>query len=228
MSGIHDGHRDRMRRRYLTEGADGFADHEILEMLLYGTIPRGDTNEVAHTLLREFGSISNLIESDPHEITKTTGIGEKSAVFLSLLHELARRYEKERLSDRPALTSIDRCAQYCVALLALCTTERFYVICLDSRRQVIHTAKIAEGTVGHADIPVRLVAEKALRYNATSIVLCHNHPRGVARPSSDDIDLTTALKKILKPLDVEVVDHIIVRDRQYYSFFANGLLKNEE
>ena len=228
MGSIHDGHRDRMRERFLKEGPDGFADHEILEMLLYGMIPRGDTNEVAHLLLREFGSISNLIESDPHEITKTAGVGEKSAIFLSLLHELARRYEKERLEEKSTLTSIGLCAEYCIGLLAFCAVERFYVVCLDSRRRVIHTAKITEGSVNQTSVPVRLVAEKALRYNAASVVFCHNHPRGSVRPSGDDISLTVRLKEVLAPLGVEVIDHIIVGDRQYYSFFGNDMLKNKE
>ena len=224
---VHDGHRERMRERFLKEGPDGFMDHEILEMLLYGTIPRGNTNEVAHQLLREFGSISNLIEADPHEITKTAGVGEKSAIFLSLLHELARRYEREKLEQKPALTSLSRCADYCMALLQFCVTERFYVICLDSRRRVLHTAKIAEGTVGQAYVSPRTVVEKALRYNATGVVFCHNHPRGSVRPSRDDIDLTIQLKSMLEPLGVDVVDHIIVGDNQYYSFFENDLLREK-
>ena len=226
--GIHDGHRNRMRERFLQEGADGFSDHEILEMLLYGTIPRGNTNETAHQLLREFGSISNLIEADPHEISKTAGVGEKSAIFLSLLHELTRRYEKEKMERKPALTSIERCGEYCSSLLAFCATERFYLVCLDHRRQVIHTSKISEGTIGETSVPIRAVAEKALRYSAASIVLCHNHPRGSVRPSQEDISLTVRLKEALKPIGVELVDHIIVGDRQYFSFFANNLLKNKE
>ena len=145
MSNIHEGHRERMRSRFLQEGADGMATHEILEMLLYGTIPRGDTNEIAHHLLDEFGSISNLIEADPHEIAKTAGVGIKSAVFLSLLHELVLRYEREKLDQKPALTSISRSVEYCRALLAFRPTERFYVICLDSRRKILHTSKISEG-----------------------------------------------------------------------------------
>ena len=126
MSSIHEGHRDRMRNRYLQEGADGMASHEILEILLYGTIPRGDTNEIAHHLLDEFGSISNLIEADPHEIAKTAGVGIKSAVFLSLLHELVLRYEREKLEQKPALTSIPRSVDYCKALLAFRPRECFF------------------------------------------------------------------------------------------------------
>ena len=227
MRNIHEGHRERMRSRLLQEGADGMATHEILEMLLYGTIPRGDTNEIAHHLLDEFGSISNLIEADPHEIAKTAGVGMKSAVFLSLLHELVLRYEREKVEQKPALTSISRSVEYCRALLAFRPAERFYVICLDSRRKILHTSKISEGTVNDAAVSPRMVVEKALRYQATSVLLCHNHPKGSVKPSFDDINLTARLKRMLEPLGVEVVDHIIIGENEYFSFFENDLLKGD-
>lgn len=227
MSNIHEGHRDRMRRRFLDEGADGMETHEILEMLLYGTIPRGDTNEIAHHLLDEFGSVSNLLEADPYEITKTAGVGIKSAVFLSLLHELVLRYEREKLEQKPALTSIPRSVDYCRALLAYRPTERFYMICLDSRRRILHTSKISEGTVNDASVSPRVVVEKALRYKATSVLLCHNHPNGSVKPSFDDINLTAQLKSMLEPLGVEVVDHIIIGENEYFSFYENDLLKGD-
>ena len=226
MSSIHEGHRDRMRNRYLQEGADGMASHEILEILLYGTIPRGDTNEIAHHLLDEFGSISNLIEADPHEIAKTAGVGIKSAVFLSLLHELVLRYEREKLEQKPALTSIPRSVDYCKALLAFRPRECFYAICLDSRRKIIRTSKISEGTVNDAAVSPRLVVEKALRYKATGILLCHNHPSGNVKPSYEDIILTNQLKSMLEPLGVQVVDHIIIGENQYFSFFENDMLRS--
>ena len=225
MNKVHEGHRDRMRARFLQEGADGLAVHELLEMLLYGTIPRGDTNEIAHHLLDEFGSISNLIEADPYEISKTAGVGMKSAVFLSLLHELVRRYEREKIDQKPALTSIPRSAQYCKMLLAFRPTERFYAICLDSRRQILHTAKISEGTINDTHISPRLIAEKALRYKATGVLLCHNHPNGSVKPSTDDIFLTGQLISMLQPLGVDVIDHIIIGENQYFSFFENDMLK---
>lgn len=223
---VHDGHRDRMRLRYLQNGPDGFATYELLEMLLYGTIPRGDTNEIAHRLLEEFGSISNLIEADPHEISKTAGVGEKSAVFISMLHELVRRYEREKLDQKTALTSIGRSVNYCMGLLRFRTEERFYAICLDSRRKVLHTSKIAEGTVLGANISPRLVVEKALRYKATGMLLCHNHPGGNVNPSREDIDLTVQMKAMLEPLGVQVIDHIIIGENQYFSFFENNMMKD--
>ena len=227
MSKVHEGHRERMRDRFLQGGADGLATHELLEMLLYGTIPRGDTNEIAHHLLDEFGSISNLIEADPYEISKTAGVGMKSAVFLSLLNELVRRYEREKTKQKPALISISRSVEYCRMLLAFRPVERFYVVCLDSRRKILHTAKIAEGTINDTHISPRLIAEKALRYKATGVLLCHNHPNGSVKPSSADIFLTGRLIGMLKPLGVEVADHIIIGENQYFSFFENDLLKSD-
>jgi len=226
MSNIHEGHRDRMRLRFLQEGADGMATHEILEMLLYGTIPRGDTNEIAHHLLDDFGSITNLLEADPYEIAKTAGVGVKSAVFISLLHELIRRYEREKTDQKPSLTSLPRSVDYCKALLAYRPTECFYAVCLDSRRKIIHTSKISEGTINDAAVSPRMVVEKALRYKATGILLCHNHPGGNVTPSYADINMTNQLRKMLGPLGVEVIDHIIIGENQYFSFFENHMLKS--
>ena len=229
MENIHGGHRDRMRSRYLQEGPDGFADHELLEMLLYGCIPRGDTNPVAHLLLKEFGSLSNLLESDAHEIAKTEGVGLKSAIFLTQLHEVIRRYEREKLGSKPELTSITRCVEYCRQLLSHYSTERFYIICMDSRRRVIHVAKLAEGTVGSVFVSNRQAVEVALRYKSAGVIFCHNHPGGRVTPSNADLTLTVTLKKILDSLGVRVLDHIIIGENgSHFSFFANGLLKNEE
>ncbi len=229
MSGnAHNGHRDRMRERFLQEGPDGLADHELLEMLLYGVIPRGNTNPMAHGLLEEFGSFSNLLEADPAEIAKASGVGMKTAVFLSLLHELARRYQREKLKQKDAITSSMRAAAYCCALMAHCVTERFYVICLDSRRRVIHTAKVAEGTVVETIVYPRTVMEVVLRHRAAGVVFCHNHPGGNVHPSFDDISLTMKLRKMLDMVGIPVVDHIIVGENKYFSFSENDMLKAEE
>ncbi len=226
---VHSGHRERMRNRYLTEGPDGFADHELLEMILYGFVPRGDTNPLAHRLLNEFGSLSNLLESDAHEIAKVQGVGLSGAVFLSQIHELLRRYEREKISQKPELTSIGRCVDYCRKLLHRCPTERFYMICLDSRRRVIYVAKLANGTVENAHVPIRLVAETALRYKSTGVVFCHNHPNGRVLPSGADVSTTASFRKTLEAIGVMVLDHIIIGDDgKYFSFFGNGLLGNLE
>lgn len=226
---IHKGHRERLRDRFLQEGPDGFADHEILEMLLYGIIPRGDTNPTAHMLLQEFGSLSNLLEADPGEIMNTAGVGKGTAVFLSLVHEMLRRFQREKLEQKATLSSSIRATEYCRGLLAHCTTERFYVICLDSRRRVIHTTKVADGSVVEALVQPRIVMEAALRYRAAGVLLCHNHPGGNARPSFADLDLTANLKELLGLVGIQMVDHIIVAENdQYYSFSEHDMMKDKK
>ncbi len=223
----HAGHRDRMRKRFLQEGPDGFADHELLEMLLYGVIPRGNTNEIAHDLLETFGSFTNIISADPYEIAKISGVGLNTGAYLSLLHEIFRRFEKERLDEKPALVSSTAAIKYCLSLASNCLRERFYLVCLDSRRNVLHTAMISEGSLLGSNVLPRDVVQAAMRYRATGVIFCHNHPGGRAYPSNDDIGLTLELKKLLKALEIEVIDHVIVAERNYFSFAENGLMKRE-
>lgn len=221
----HGKHRDRMRERVLKEGADGLEKHELLEMLLYGTIPQKDTNELAHHLLEEFGTLTNLIEADPKEIQKTAGIGMNSSIFLSLLHELVRRYDEEKTEQKTTLSSSRLMVAYCRTLLNRCVTERFYAICLDAKNRVIHTAKIVEGTVLESAVYPRMVVETVLRYQSVSVVVCHNHPSGRARPSHADVLLTVELKKVFEVLGIRFLDHIIIGEDGYYSFFEEKRLQ---
>ncbi len=224
---VHNGHRERMRNRYITDGPDSFADHELLEMILYGLIPREDTNPLAHRLLEKYGTIANLLESDAAEIAKVPGMGSAGAVFLSQIHEMVRRYERGKISKKPQLTTVGLCADYCRKLLHRCPTEKFYMICLDSCRRVIYVAKLANGTVENTNVPLRLVAETALRYKSTGVVFCHNHPNGHVLPSGPDVSTTASFKKTLDAIGVTVVDHIIIGDNgKYFSFFGNGLIKS--
>ena len=224
-SNPHAGHRERMRKRYLQEGPDGFADHELLEMLLFGIIPRGDVNEIAHNLLHTFGSFYNMITADPYEIAKLKDVGLNTGIFLSQLHELMRRCEREKRESKPVLSSPAASVNYCLSLLSNCLKERFYVVCMYARRNVLHHAMVSEGTLLGSTVLPRDVVEVAIRYRATSVLFCHNHPGGRAYPSGDDITLTLELKKLLSALEVQVIDHIIVAEQAYFSFAQNGLMK---
>lgn len=226
-SNPHAGHRERMRQRFLREGADGFADHELLEMLLYGMIPRGDVNEAAHELLATFGSLQNLLAADPYEIAKLRGIGLNTGVFFSLIHELIRRYESEKIEKRKALLSLPAVAEFCVALASNCLKERFYLICLDARRNVLHSALISEGSLMGSAVLPRDVVEAAMRHRAASVIFCHNHPIGGAYPSNDDIRLTLELKRLLHALEIQVVDHVIVAEHSHFSFAENGMMRQD-
>ncbi len=221
---MHEGHRNRLKLRFLEEGLDGFEDHQILELLLFYAIPRRDTNEIAHTLLKKYGSFSGVLEADPKDLATTPGVGENSAILLSLIPSLARIYLKDRWGARPTLNSTATAGEYILALYAGRTYEVFYLLCLDAQYHVIYPALVHEGTIDQAPVYPRLVVETALRHKAHSVILAHNHPGGSPTPSPQDIEVTKRIRAALEPLSISVIDHIIAAGEQYVSCAERGLL----
>lgn len=225
MNNLHAGHRERLRKRFLEEGLDGFEDHQVLELLLFCVIPRGDTNPVAHLLMRRFGSLSAVLEADPKDIAGVEGIGDKAAAFLSMIPQITRKYFHDRVvRNRPQLNTSEDVSEYLIPLMAGRPEEVFYVLCLDTQCRVIYPALISEGTVKEAAVYPRHVVEEALRHRAASVILAHNHPAGTAKPSQQDHHLTLLLIQALGPLDIKVLDHIIVAGDQAFSFTREGIL----
>lgn len=222
---LHTGHRERLRKRFLEEGLDNFEDHQVLELLLFQVIPRGDTNPIAHRLINRYGSLSAVLEADPKDIALVEGVGERTAVFLSMIPQVTRRYFHDRVvRDRPKLTSSEAVAEYLIPLMAGRTEEVFYVLCLDTQCRVVYPALISEGTLKEAAVYPRHVVEESIRHHAASVVLAHNHPAGSSKPSQQDHRLTKLLVQALGPLDIKVLDHIIVAGNQVFSFAREGVL----
>ncbi|MBF0621857.1 MAG: DNA repair protein RadC [Magnetococcales bacterium] len=222
---VHQGHRDRLRQRFLQEGLEHFNDHQVLELVLFSAQPRKDTNQLAHLLLKRFGSLSNVLEADPADLTTVTGIGRQTAVFLGLIPALTRRFLFDRaLRAKQSLDTVPARLDYITPLMSGRSKEVFYVICLDSRMRLIFPALISEGTARQAVVQPRDVVEAALRHQAVNVILAHNHPSGNPDPSPADISLTRILQRILIPIDIGVTDHLIVAGEQSYSMAANGLL----
>lgn len=226
-SDIHIGHRERMRQRFLQEGGEGFHDHELLEMLLYYAVPRGDTNPLAHKMIQEFGSLPTLVEAEPIDISRLCGVGINTAILVSLQKELSKRCMQARWRDRPVLNSLSRAVEYCNALMAYKNREFFYVVCLDNKRRLINAVQIAEGTVNTAAIHPRTVIEAALKLQASAVIFTHNHPGGTCKPTFEDIETTTKLGRLLNAIEVQMIDHIIVADGTTFSFLENKLLNKE-
>ncbi len=224
---IHSGHRERMRQRFLQEGGEGFHDHELLELLLYYAVPRGDTNPLAHKLIKEFGSLPTLVEAEPADISNLCSVGQNTAILISLQKELSRRCMQARWRDRPMINSLSRAVDYCKALMAYKNREYFYVICLDNKRRLINTVQIAEGTVNSAAIHPRIVIQAALKLQASAVIFTHNHPGGSSKPTFEDIETTTKLWRLLHAIEVQLIDHIIVADGTTFSFLDNKLLNKE-
>jgi DNA repair protein RadC len=221
----HAGHRKRLRERYRLEGLDGFAPHEVLELLLCYGRARGDVNPLAHALLSAFGSLKGVLEATPQQLMTVPGVGEEVATFISLCVPLFRRYSLCLSEERTAITSTEEARQYCSGLLAGQRQERFYAICLGANRSVLGRRLIAEGTESRVDAHPRLVVETALNLNAHGVIICHNHPDGLAEPSPEDVAATHHLYRVLAALDMTLLDHVIVAGPDACSLAERGQLK---
>ncbi|MFQ5507781.1 MAG: DNA repair protein RadC [Leptospirillia bacterium] len=222
---LHHGHRDRMRERAERTGLDGFADHEVLELLLFQVLPRVNTNPIAHRLLKRFGSLSAVLEADPADLAGIDGMGAKGGAFLALLPHLSRRYLKDRTErDDPLLNHPDTVANYVVPLMAGRKEEAVFLLCLDARCRVRFPALLATGTVAEAHVHPRHAVEAALRHQAASAILVHNHPSGDPTPSTADQHLTEHLFKALDTVEVPLLDHVIVGSDAVFSFQKEGLM----
>ena len=219
---MHDGHRQRLRNRFLTEGLDNFNDINVLEMLLFYTVPRKDTNEIAHRLLDAFGSFSGVFDAKVEDLEKVEGVGSSSATFLSLLGSFSRYYQKSLTESINIVKTIDECASILRPLFSGRRDERVYLLCLDAKCKVICTKFLSEGSVNTTAISMRKIVETALSVNASSVVLAHNHPSGLALPSENDVYTTSNIAKTLKSVDITLVDHLIFGDEEYISMNQSG------
>lgn len=217
-------HRLRVRERFINEGLDSFADRQILELLLFYSIPLKDTGELAQKLLKKYGSLSAVLEADLADLASTPGIGMTSSVLLTMIPSLCRRYGKDKWGDKPVLGSVSAAGSYSVSLFAGHTYEVFYVICLDARNRVNYADPVHKGTINEAPIYPRLIVETALRHRANSVILAHNHPGGSLSPSAADVDVTNKISNALSCISIKVVDHIIVAGSDYLSFAERGMI----
>ena len=220
---MHKGHRQRMRERFRKEGGlQSFSDIQILELLLFYGRARGDTNPVAHDLLETFGSLKGVLEADVSQLMKVKGVGEESATLIGMVRPLVQVWKKCQMTDRSTLQKCTDALLYCQSLLSGMRVEKFYVICLDAGCRVLGEKRVSEGSLTEVAAYPRLVVQAALDYNAHSVILCHNHPGGTSRPSSEDIRSTALLKKLLQEMGITLADHIIVAGDSAYSMAQNG------
>lgn len=220
----HEGHRKRLRERFRTEGLDNFSDIQVLELILQFSIPRRDTNLLAHALLEHFGSLHQVLDAPEHELTRFDGIGENSAVLLRLITEVGRFYMTSRQEKVRVLASLESCAQYLMSFFFGRSVEMVYLLCLDAKCKVLACRKITEGNVNSASISVRRIVSEALAANASSVVLAHNHPGGFALPSAEDIQTTGRVAEALAAVDIALADHVIIADDDYVSLAQSGYL----
>ena len=224
---IHDGHRQRMKERFLAEGLDNFSDIQVLELLLFYAVPRQDTNPIAHALLERFGTLAQVLETPVAELEKVKGVGHNAAVLLNLSTELGRRYQVSRMMQTRILASIEECGKYLVPRFFGRRNETVFILCLDAKCKVLGCVEVGEGSVNSAGVPVRRIVETALAYNATTVILAHNHPSGLALPSGEDVQTTHRVAAALNAVEISLADHIVVADDDFVSIVQSGYYRPE-
>lgn len=210
-----------MKQRFLTDGIDHFDAHNVLELLLFYSIPQRDTNEIAHALMERFGSLAAVFDAPFDELVSVPGIKEHSATLIKLIPALSRRYavEKNRTSD--ALSSIDKIGRYLVDRYVGINIETVFLLLLDNKFGLIECVKVHEGSVNSSAITLRRLVETALFKHASMAVLAHNHPGGVALPSSDDLFTTREVKRAFDLMEIKLLAHIIVAGDSYLDILKN-------
>lgn len=219
----HGGHRQRQRERFRATGLEGFAPHEVLELILGYAIPRQDVNPLAHRLLEHFGSLHNVMDASVEELMRVEGIGEYTAVLLSLFAQVERKTAASRIGPKHVLRTKKDAEAFCIQLLKGCKVEHFYAIYLNGQMEVTAQVLIAKGSISNVPSYPRIVADHALRNNAHAVIICHNHPGGSLVPSTADLGSTMRMKAVLEELEVRLIDHLVVAGDQAASVMENGL-----
>ena len=218
------GHRERLRRRFQKTGAEGMQEYELLELLLTYAVPRKDVKPVAKNLIKKFGDLASVLDADLKELENAPGVGSISAILIKLVKELFCVYLERKMSHKDLLSSPKAVIDFARAKLAGYPHEVFMVIYLNAKNEVIEHKIIHEGTINRAIIYPRRVIEEALKCHATSLILVHNHPSGHPEPSEDDKNVMQIIKKVATPMDIDIVDHIIVAKNGYFSFAEQQLI----
>ena len=219
-----DGHRERLRARFLKGDADAMPDYELLELTLFAALPRRDTKPLAKALLARFGSFAEVIAAPRAQLMEVKGVGEAVANHLKIVEAAAQRLTKTKVMGRAALSSWSALLDYCTAAMARRQTEEFRVLFLDRKNILVADEVLNRGTVDHAPVYPREIVKRALELNASALILVHNHPSGDPAPSKADIAMTREVASAAKALGITIHDHLVIGRSGHASFKSLGLL----
>lgn len=212
------GHRERLRTRFLESGPDAFADYELLELVLFRTIPMKDVKPLAKALIATFGSFAETLAAPIERLVEIKGVKDATATDFKIVEASARRFAKGAIGKRTVLSSWSSVLDYCRTAMAFDDRERFRILFLDKKNALIADEVQQTGTVDHTPVYPREVVRRALELRATALILVHNHPSGDPTPSRADIEMTRTIVDVAKPLGVAVHDHVIVGRDGHASF----------
>jgi len=220
----HKGHRERLRRKFMSAGAGALHDYELVELLLTYAIPLKDVKPIAKELLARHGDLAGLMDAPPEELEKTEGVGRNSAILISLIKNICAEYLAIKMRGKDSLSSPSSVIDFARMKLAGLREESFMVVYLDAKNHVNDHEVINSGTVDQTVVYPRNIIKKALAKDASGIIIIHNHPSGVCEPSQSDIRITKLIKEAAKTVNIRVVDHLVVGKSGYFSFVEGGLL----
>lgn len=218
------GHRKRLRARFLKAGAQALHDYELIELLLFGAIPRGDVKPLAKRLIETYGSFADVVSADPRTLMREDGLGDVAVCALKTAQASAEKLLQHQILDRPVLSNWQTLLDYCRASMAYHGVEQFRLLYLNRKNVLIADELQQRGTIDHTPVYPREVIKRALELEASALIMVHNHPSGDTTPSRADIEMTKSLRDIARPLSLSVHDHVIVGRKGYYSFKSHGLL----
>lgn len=218
-----EGHRKRLRGRFRKEGLDSFDEANVLELLLFYAKPRMDTKTLARELLNRFGSLSRVLEATAAELETVEGVGESTSTLLTLVTQLARYYTVNHSDNPKILNSTEKYGNFLVGNFHGRRDESVFLLCLDAKCKMLACQLVGEGSVSSANVSIRKIVEFALAANATTVILAHNHPSGIAVPSEEDIEATERLAMALGAMDIALADHVLVADKEFVSLAQSGL-----
>ncbi len=221
---LQAGHRDRLRKKFLTAGMDSFLDHEVLELLLTYSIPRKDTKPIAWKLLKSFGSLSNVLDATAQDLMRVDGIGPQTAALIPFTRALLKRYALSEVKSRPGGTTPEAIMNYCKASLSDKKEEFLQILFLSTRHTIIGSKIISTGHRDKIEVAPRDIIGDALAAKAAHIIIVHNHPSGDPEPSPEDITFTNNLVQAAYFMGVGVSDHIIVGKGKMFSFREHRML----
>ena len=218
------GHRQRIKERFLRSGLKDWKDYEILELALTFAVARKDTKQIAKQVIEKFGNLKNVLNSDIERLKEIKGIKDHAAFFISFLKSFAVKYSELELAEKEKISSPSDTVVFLKTLIGSSKDEIFYAIFMNASNKILFYDEINRGVVNKSAVYPRKIVELALKHNATSVIVAHNHPGGGCNPSQNDIIATEAVLKALKTVDISLLDHMIVTDKNYYSFKDNGLI----
>lgn len=222
----NEGHRQRIREKFLNNGGSALADYELLEAYLTIAIPRRDVKPLAKQLIAKFGSFAEVINAKNEDLLSVSGVGENTLFALKIVSEAARRMSWEMLKDKdaPVIADMDALVDYCRMAMAYQDVEEFRLIYLNGKNRVIAEVTQQKGTINHVAIHPREVVKSALDNHASAVIMVHNHPTGDTTPSRADIDMTKKVNEALSAVNIHLLDHVIVSKYGCYSFRSAGLI----